>query len=128
MSYTRWTAEEITKLHLLLEEGKTHDAIARIMRCKPDRITNRICWEKQSAEQRQARQTRVQEWRHRTRKTPRSYVGHPTAHFAERPGARPPSELIEDAQRRALAPRSISAFVFGDPPPGYSALDRRTGA
>lgn len=36
-----------------------------------------------------------------------------------------PSEAVEDAHRRMAAPRSITAFVFGDPPPGYSALDKR---
>jgi len=36
-----------------------------------------------------------------------------------------PPEAIEDAMRRASAPRSISAFLFGDPPPGWSALEKR---
>lgn len=126
MSYTRWTPDELSRLHRFMDEGKTHAEIARLFRCKVDRVKNRICWENKSGEQRRERRARVQRWREG--KKLGKYVGHPTAHFAERPGARPPSELIEDAQRRALAPRSISAFVFGDPPPGYSALDRRTGA
>lgn len=36
-----------------------------------------------------------------------------------------PPELIEEAARRAKAPRSITASIMGDPPPGFSALDRR---
>ncbi|QUS39531.1 hypothetical protein RPMA_12315 [Tardiphaga alba] len=36
-----------------------------------------------------------------------------------------PQHLIEDARRRALAAKSLTAATFGDPPPGYSALDRR---
>jgi len=39
--------------------------------------------------------------------------------------ARPKPEMLADAYRRAAAPRTISAFVFGDPGAGYSALDRR---
>jgi len=33
-----------------------------------------------------------------------------------------------DARKEAEARRSITSFVFGDPPPGYSALDRRREA
>ena len=36
-----------------------------------------------------------------------------------------PPEVIEDAIRRASAPRSVSAWICGDPPPGWSALERR---
>jgi hypothetical protein len=102
-----------------MDEGKNYAEIARLLRCKIDRVKNRICWENKSGEQRRERRAQVQKWRQAKR------VGKTTSHFAERPGARPPASLIEEAQRRALAPRSISAFVFGDPPSGYSALDRR---
>jgi hypothetical protein len=39
--------------------------------------------------------------------------------------ARPTDELLEDAKRRALAPRDITAQLMGDPPRGYSALDKQ---
>ena len=39
--------------------------------------------------------------------------------------ARPSTEMLKDAWRRNCAPRSITAWVCGDPPPGRSALDRR---
>lgn len=40
-----------------------------------------------------------------------------------------PDAVIQAAVLRQLAPRSITALFFGDPPTGYSALDRRaTGA
>jgi hypothetical protein len=45
----------------------------------------------------------------------------------ERPRDIPPS-VIDDALRRCLAPRSITALLFGDPAPGQSALDKRQGA
>lgn len=32
---------------------------------------------------------------------------------------------LADADRRINAPRSITAWICGDPPPGFSALDRR---
>jgi hypothetical protein len=37
----------------------------------------------------------------------------------------PVSVLQERDQRNALMPRSITAFIFGDPIPGRSALDQR---
>jgi hypothetical protein len=38
----------------------------------------------------------------------------------------PPSILADrDARRAALERRDLSATICGDPPPGYSALDRR---
>jgi hypothetical protein len=37
----------------------------------------------------------------------------------------PRSEQVEDACRRASAPRSLTAWAFGDPAPGQSALDLR---
>jgi hypothetical protein len=35
-----------------------------------------------------------------------------------------PAEVIADARRRMEAPRTLSAMFFGDPPQGFSALDR----
>lgn len=42
--------------------------------------------------------------------------------------SRPSPEMLADADRRANAPRDLTAMVFGDPPRGCSALDRRVGA
>lgn len=40
-----------------------------------------------------------------------------------------PDRLREEASARACAPRTLTALVFGDPPPGMSALDqKRQGA
>ncbi len=36
-----------------------------------------------------------------------------------------PHEVAADAVARADAPRTITAWLQGDPPPGFSALDRR---
>ena len=42
-----------------------------------------------------------------------------------RASARPSDEQIADRDRRAVAERSLTAEVFGDPEPGRSALDQR---
>jgi hypothetical protein len=38
-----------------------------------------------------------------------------------------PPEAWADANRRHNTPRTLSAWICGDPAPGFSALDRRTG-
>lgn len=38
-----------------------------------------------------------------------------------------PPHVREDADRRAVAPRTLSARICGDPAPGQSALDKRHG-
>jgi hypothetical protein len=42
--------------------------------------------------------------------------------------SRPSDKLIAEARIRADAPRSLSAMLLGDPPKGYSALDRGQSA
>lgn len=37
-----------------------------------------------------------------------------------------PDEVIAEAARRAAAPRSLTGIVMGDPPIGFSALERRS--
>jgi hypothetical protein len=41
---------------------------------------------------------------------------------------RPTPEMIADARRRAVAPRTLTSSVCGDPAPGQSALDKRNAA
>lgn len=41
------------------------------------------------------------------------------------PKPRIPSHVIEDAVLRYSLPRTLTATLCGDPPPGYSALDRK---
>lgn len=51
---------------------------------------------------------------------------HAAKEAGEAPADKAPAHvLIERAVRRALAPRDLTAAVFGDPLPGRSALDRR---
>lgn len=43
--------------------------------------------------------------------------------------SRPETKIMEEAQRRSNAPyRSITSALMGDPPIGYSQLDRRQGS
>lgn len=41
------------------------------------------------------------------------------------PPVKAPDASLQDAERRAKAPRTLTAWLCGDPPPGFSALDQR---
>ena len=43
----------------------------------------------------------------------------------ESPKHRPSEQMLAAARARANAPRSLTSWVMGDPPPGMSALDKR---
>ena len=50
-----------------------------------------------------------------------------SAHLILSPSVRPCPLALADRDRRAeLEPRDLTAWFFGDPLPGMSALDRRT--
>ncbi len=52
--------------------------------------------------------------------------GHESAHLMLSPSVRPCPLALADRDRRAeLEPRDLTAWFFGDPLPGMSALDRR---
>jgi hypothetical protein len=40
-------------------------------------------------------------------------------------GDAPNIAMMDDVQRRLVAPQSLTSEFFGDPPPGRSALDRK---
>jgi hypothetical protein len=46
-------------------------------------------------------------------------------YLALEPRPEVPDDLWDDRDRRANAPRSLTAWFFADPAPGYSALDLR---
>ena len=48
-----------------------------------------------------------------------------TLRLPREPRIEVPPEVRADADRRAGAPRSLTAWQFGDPAPGCSALDKR---
>jgi len=53
--------------------------------------------------------------------------GHESAHLMLSPSVRPCPLALADRDRRAkLEPRDLTAWFFGDPLPGMSALDWRT--
>lgn len=97
MKKPRWTpAETATARHLIDCGASDEQCIAAVGR------NRKACW------------TRLDRERYNA-----------SVYFKPHPRVNPEPRSLEEATKRALAPRSITAFVFGDPAPGWSALDRR---
>lgn len=90
-------------------------------------VNARYLWLTMTEEQHRARRARINEWRKREHLN----CVHTPRQQRERvePRYEPSAELLaERDERYRLSPRSLTAFLCGDPPPGYSALDRRRSA
>lgn len=113
-----WSPDELETLHRMLADKKTPKEIAEALGCGRARVDTRIRFERKTPDQRLAAKKQKSEYfRHRT--------GVRSFRESTISSSRPASELIEEAQQRALAPRSITSEFFGDPPKGWSALDRK---
>lgn len=123
-----WTASRLKELHRLVDEGKTPRQIALELGLVLSCVQGRISREKMTAEKREAQAKQKKEWVDRNIKganpsKPRIYRP-----AAEVTASRPSEALVAEARRRALAPRSLSAMLLGDPPVGFSMLDRKLAA
>lgn len=114
-----WSPDELETLHSMLAEKKTPKEIAEVLGCVRARVDHRIRHERMTPDQRLIQKKKRAAWDMRNRTGVRSYREQIIS------SSRPTSELIEEAQQRALAPRSLTSEFFGDPPKGWSALDRK---
>lgn len=129
--YSYWTQKDVRLLKKLMSEGRTVRQIAMHFGCTDDRIRDRIKIDSMTPDARKANAARAKAWREKQKaagKNPKKPVGNPRRDTVSSI-ARPSSELLAEAQRRSLAPhRSFTAAFLGDPPLGFSALDRRQSA
>lgn len=114
-----WSPSELETLHLMLAEKKTPKEIAAVLGCERHRVDSRIRQERMTPEQRAIQLKQKAAWFQRHRTGVRAYREQTIS------SNRPTCELIEEAQQRAMAPRSLTSEFFGDPPKGWSALDRK---
>jgi hypothetical protein len=118
MRARRWTVEETQDLLRLQAEGYVVPVIAEKMGRTTISVRERIRWLGKTEEQREIRRKQISV----TRKG-RSAVAafdHPVM-----TNKRAPDERIAEREYRLALPRTLTGQYFGDPPPGYSALDRK---
>lgn len=113
----RWTAEEWARAKSLLDAGYRVKAVAQILGRDPQNVSSKLQYMKTTEER-----LRDKNWKRR-----KKYAGDHGSkiHRVDSIVVAVPAEALVDRNARAAAPRSLTAFVFGDPPPGWSALDRR---
>lgn len=114
MTKRAWTAEETEQLESLLVTGSLHKDIAAKLGRTIYSVRKRIEWLYMTPQQRElGRQRQI---RRRQKKYKKSV--HNDARTIL--NARPTPEMLAERDRRLALP----APAFGDPLPGYSALDR----
>lgn len=97
----RWTKEDEQKLDALLRQRKKPGEIAIILGKRTRSVHNKI-----------------------------NYIRNPrqVAEIDMQTRVWAPPHLFEDRDRRERAERDITSAFFGDPPKGWSALDKKQGA
>ena len=119
----KWTEEELTTLHALYNRGVKRYLIAKQLNMPEDRVRARLQWEAQSGTLLTARKRRRAAQRLVTKEEQKS-----AREFFERvePHHRPTENELREREERLSAPaRNIAGLLFGDPPVGFSALERR---
>lgn len=119
----RWTDSEIARLHQLYNRGLTRPAIAKELNMPEERVRARLQWEAQSGTLLEARKRRRAAQRLVTKVEQRS-----ERLFFDKvvAGPKPTEEALRLREERyAAPPRGLTGAFFGDPPVGYSALERR---
>jgi len=125
MGTTTWTPEMVELLLTLAAEGASATAMAQRFGVKKKAVTDKlyICRLSpveareriRNISRRRREKDRASNYQHILRQTDFVIVDN-----------RPPAELIAERDRRnSLMPRDLTAAFFGDPLPGFSALERR---
>lgn len=121
----RWTTEELAILHRMSADGASHVEIAAALSTTKERVKARTCWEGKDEQWRIKRREGINAARHRRAGRQVALTAGPIFGAKATTASRPAPEMFAEARKRSEAPRTISQALLGDPPPGYSALDRK---
>lgn len=117
----RWSDEETLRLQQLVESGADQQSISRELGRSERAVRHRISWLTMTPEQKQRQANYERNRRRNQNKTSSKDAG---IKFNDYRAVVPSAVLAEREHRINLEYRSITAAVFGDPPIGYSALER----
>ena len=110
-----WSDEEWQRASQLIDGGHAIKVIAQLIGRSYDSLVGKMRYEAMDDEQRQAEHDRINAYR---RKEGSPYRKVNVAN-------RPTNDILDERDRYLSAPRTLSQRLLGDPPPGYSALDRK---
>lgn len=147
---TPWSVEDCVKVLALADEGKSLEEIGTLMGRKPGSIRTKIkrlrpgtslklvAWTEADKKQLLAlRDGAKLGWTEIGARLGRpsgtvydkyKYLKHASSigpRIQSTNGMLIPEDVLADRERRQSAPLTISAYVLGDPRPGYSALDQK---
>lgn len=113
MKRKMWTQDEIDSVYRLKEAGMTPQQIAKQIGRSQTAVYFRLAG-KYDPE-------------HRAKRNAEYRMEYPSRAVDMPVDARPPMEVIAERNRRMSLPcRDLTASLFGDPPVGLSALERRS--
>lgn len=115
-----WTPEEWERAKQLMAEGAGYDKIAERLGRSRKAVKSKFQEMNRSPKQKEAKL----EYQRRKRSEGKG-VGREAAGIRDQHEMPCAEIFIERNRRLSLAPKSLTAAFFGDPLPGYSALDRR---
>lgn len=121
MSGERWTDAETAKARQLIAEDIGEREFFQIMKRSKATAKLRLKYLDDPAFRLRALDNARQNRKDYRRRVASSCITHNRATVH----ADAPEDVRRAAAMRLTAARSITAWVFGDPPPGFSALDRR---
>ncbi len=116
----RWSSGEDTRLREMQASGFSEQYICLALNRTLHSIKERSRWINQTEEQRQRRRNRINALRYKRD----SQVGTLRTNIVRNATVIDKTILL-DRERRMLAPRTLTGMILGDPPQGYSALDRK---
>lgn len=123
----RWKPAELKTMHRLIQAGRPYAEIATELERSVASLKHRLQWECRSSESRDQRNARLKEYRRQRDLSVRA--GEPNTQGLNLElgcGPKPGADLLRARDQKAsIPPRDLTAAFFGDPLPGYSALERR---
>lgn len=103
----KWSTDQTSRLVELRKSGMSADKIAKEMKISRNAVLGKLLRLGMLGKA----------------KTPTKRKVPPVRAFDVRPAA--PEDIFADRHARNMAPRTITSQLLGDPPPGWSALDRK---
>lgn len=117
-----WTQDEITRALEMRSRGMTPEKIGHALARSSKAVRTKFSWLAMSQSQRVKRNEYERARRMGQDKTLTKIAG---ITFEAHKSRMPEEVSSERNSRFSIAPRDLTAAFFGDPLPGYSALDRR---
>lgn len=122
MSKERWSKQEWARAQGLLGRSFDLKQTAQLLGRSVESLRDKIRWEKLTDADRQRRREQIKARRIANGEFQSARVHHEPPSATHRPK---PEQIAERDFRLSLPARDLTAEFFGDPKPGYSALERR---